>query len=284
MKVLVTGAYGQLGQSIQHISNKYPELDFIFFDLEDLDITNLENCKEVFNTHKPDFCINTAAYTAVDKAESDVEMATKINVIGAKNLAEVSRDTNTILFHISTDFVFDGTSSKPYSEDDLENPLGIYGKTKLEGEKIIQKIWQKHIIIRTSWVYSQFANNFMKTMLRLASERDEINVVNDQIGTPTYAVDLADVIIQLILKISNFKFQESNLYNFSNEGYCSWYDFTKEIFRQKDIQIKVNPIPSSSYPTPAKRPTFSVLDKSKIKKEFHLEILDWKESLKKALF
>jgi dTDP-4-dehydrorhamnose reductase len=192
MVVLVTGSLGQLGQSLQFIANNYPEITFVFCVSKQLDITNLENCVEVFSQYQPNFCINTAAYTAVDKAESETEKAFAINVTGAKNLAEVSKQFNTVLLHISTDFVFDGNKNSPYTEEDLPNPTGVYGQTKLDGEKAVQAIWEKHFILRTSWVYSQFGNNFMKTMLRLASERDTISVVNDQIGTPTNAVDLAN--------------------------------------------------------------------------------------------
>ena len=283
MVVLVTGANGQLGQSIQSISGKYPEIDFVFCSSSDLDITNLENCKAVFAKHQPHFCINTAAYTAVDKAESESDKAHLINAVGPENLAKVCKEFDTILVHISTDFIFDGTSKVPYLETDIPNPKSIYGQTKLDGELAIQKNWEKHFIIRTSWVYSQFANNFMKTMLRLASELDNLSVVNDQIGTPTNAVDLAEVLIVII--VSSFKFQVSSfgIYNFSNEGQCSWYDFANEIFHQKGIKIDLKPIPTSAYPTPAKRPAYSVLDKTKIKSTFDIKINDWQTSLRVCL-
>jgi len=199
MVVLVTGSSGQLGQSLQFIAPNYPQIDFVFCDSKTLEITNFENCETIFSKYKPDFCINAAAYTAVDKAENEPEKAFAINVTGAKNLAEVSKKFDTVLLHISTDFVFDGSKTKPYIETDIPNPTGVYGQTKLDGEKVIQQIWEKHFIIRTSWVYSQFGNNFMKTMLRLASERDTISVVNDQIGTPTNAVDLAEILVKIIL-------------------------------------------------------------------------------------
>ena len=279
MVVLVTGANGQLGQSIQFIANQYPNVQFIYTDYQELDITNFESCHTVFAKYKPQFCINTAAYTAVDKAESEAEKAHLINVIGPENLAKVCKEYNTILLHISTDFIFDGTSTQPYLETDIPNPKSVYGQTKLDGELAVQKNWEKHFIIRTSWVYSQFANNFMKTMLRLASERDSLSVVNDQIGTPTYAVDLAEVLIVII--VSSFKFQVSSfgIYNFSNEGQCSWYDFAKEIFHQKGVSIDLKAIPTSAYPTPAKRPAYSVLDKTKIKRTFGVEIKEWQTSL-----
>ena len=284
MVVLVTGANGQLGQAIQFISGNYPQIDFVFCSSSDLDITIKESCQEVFAKYKPNFCINAAAYTAVDKAESEPEKARLINVVGAKNLAEVCKETNATLLHVSTDFVFDGNSTKPYTEEDIPNPTGVYGQTKLDGEKAIQETLEQHFIIRTSWVYSQFANNFMKTMLRLASERDTLSVVNDQIGTPTNAVDLAEALVK-ICTAYNLQSTTHNLfgiYNFSNEGQCSWYDFAKKIFEINSISINLVPIPSSSFPTPAKRPAYSVLDKSKIKTDFGMDIKGWEESLNKT--
>lgn len=281
MVVLVTGSAGQLGQSLQFIAPNYPEIQFVFCSSSTLDISNLNNVKQIFKQFEPHFCINAAAYTAVDKAENEAEKAHLINVIGARNIAEVCKEYNTILLHVSTDFVFDGNKQTPYNEEDLPNPTGIYGKTKLEGEIEIQKIWAKHFIVRTSWVYSQFGNNFMKTMLRLALERDTISVVNDQIGTPTNAVDLAEGLIKIItehLKLNTEHFY--GIYNFSNEGQCSWYDFAKKIFEINNVTIDLKSIPTSSFPTPAKRPSFSVLDKTKIKKTFALDIKNWEESLK----
>ena len=293
MVVLVTGASGQLGQSLQFIAPNYPKITFHFYSSSKLNITDLENCKAIFAQIKPDFCINAAAYTAVDKAESEPEKAYLINVIGAQNLAKACKENNTVLLHISTDFVFDGNATKPYTEDDLPNPTGIYGQTKLDGEKAIQEIWEKHFIIRTSWVYSQFGNNFMKTMLRLGAERDSLSVVNDQIGTPTNAVDLAEILVKMItvchaelvsasysqLPTSIFQLP-SKIFHFSNEGQCSWYDFAKKIFEINKIEIDLQAIPTSAYPTPAKRPSYSVLDKSKIKEVFGVEVKSWKESLK----
>jgi dTDP-4-dehydrorhamnose reductase len=289
MVVLVTGANGQLGQSIQFIANKYPNIQFVYTDFQEMDITNPESCQAIFLKYKPLFCINTAAYTAVDKAESESEKAHLINAIGPEILAKVCKEYDTILLHISTDFIFDGTSTSlsmttGYKETDAPNPQSVYGQTKLDGELAIQKNWEKHFIVRTSWVYSQFGANFMKTMLRLASERDSLSVVNDQIGTPTNAVDLAEVLIKIIESCHAELVSASpityGIYNFSNEGVCSWYDFAKEIFRINNISINLQPIPSSAYPTPAQRPAYSVLDKSKIKSVFGVEIKDWKESLK----
>ena len=280
MVVLVTGSSGQLGQSLQFIAPNYPQIDFVFCDSKTLDITNLENCETIFSRYKPAFCINAAAYTAVDKAESETEKAFAINVTGAKNLAEVSKKFDTVLLHISTDFVFDGNKKTPYLEQDLPNPTGVYGQTKLDGEKAIQQVWEKHFIVRTSWVYSQFGNNFMKTMLRLASERDTISVVNDQIGTPTNAVDLAEALIKIVTEYSKLNTEHFyGIYNFSNEGQCSWYDFAKKIFEINNISINLLPIQTTSFPTPAKRPSFSVLDKTKIKKVFGIEINNWDNSI-----
>ena len=280
MVVLVTGAGGQLGQSLQFIAKKYPEINFVFCDSKKLDITNKFAAEAVFNKTKPDFCINAAAYTAVDKAEVEYEKANLINVTGPKNLAEICKHHNTILLHVSTDFVFDGIKKTPYNEIDNTNPNGVYGQTKLDGELAIQAIWNKHFIIRTSWVYSQFGNNFMKTMLRLASERESLYVVNDQIGTPTNAIDLAEVLIKIIIttknKPTNYNF---GIYNFSNEGQCSWYDFAKKIFEFNKIKIDLKPILTTEFPTPAKRPKFSVLDKFKIKTAFDIQIKTWEESL-----
>ncbi len=290
MVVLVTGANGQLGQAIQSISEKYPEVAFVFCDSSILDITNLINVNQVFNQVKPDYCINAAAYTAVDKAEAETEKAYLINVAGAKNLAEACKENNTILLHVSTDFVFDGSMTSlyeksGYTEEDIPNPTGVYGQTKLDGEKAIQETFDNYFIIRTSWVYSKFANNFMKTMLRLGSERDSLSVVNDQIGTPTNAVDLAEALIKIILytESRNVSSSDSNfgIYNFSNEGQCSWYDFANKIFEENNITIDLKPIPTTSYPTPAKRPAFSVLDKTKIKRVFGLQINKWEDSLQK---
>lgn len=281
MVVLVTGAKGQLGQSIGFIANKYPNIQFVYTDFQEMDITNIENCQAVFAKHQPHFCINTAAYTAVDKAESESDKAHLINAVGPENLAKVCKEFDTILVHISTDFIFDGTSKVPYLETDIPNPKSIYGQTKLDGELAIQKNWEKYFIVRTSWVYSQFANNFMKTMLRLASERDSLSVVNDQIGTPTNAVDLAEVLIKIINTGDPTPNTQHpfGVYNFSNEGDCSWYDFAAAIFYQKNIEIDLKPIPTDSYPTPAKRPAYSILDKTKIKKVFGVQIKNWKESL-----
>jgi dTDP-4-dehydrorhamnose reductase len=275
MNVVVTGANGQLGQALQYIAGKYPEISFHFYGSADLDIVRKESISKVFESMRPVFCINAAAYTAVDKAESETDKAYAVNATGVKNLAEVCRDCNTTLIHISTDFVFDGNKETPYTETDATNPQGAYGQTKLDGESEILKISSKYFIIRTSWVYSQFGNNFMKTMLRLAQERDSLGVVSDQTGTPTHAVDLAETIVSIIQSESN----NYGIYNFSNEGAASWYDFAKKIFEIHNIGIDLNPISTSDFPTPAKRPKYSVLDKSKIRAEFNIGIEQWDKSL-----
>ncbi len=294
MVVLVTGANGQLGQAIQKQAKYHLTIDFVFCSSSILDITNKENTKDVFNEYKPDFCINAAAYTAVDKAESEPEKAHLINCIGAQNLAEVCKENNTILLHVSTDFVFSGelpfadvnkSTFKGYTETDHPNPTGVYGETKLQGEQAIQNTWEKHFIFRTAWVYSEFGNNFMKTMLRLATERSQLSVVNDQIGTPTYAVDLAAVLLKIITTCDAKCTTNPSygIYNFSNEGQCSWYEFAREIFEQQHLQVQLLPISTSAFPTPAKRPAYSVLDKTKIKLEFGIKINNWKTSLQQAL-
>jgi dTDP-4-dehydrorhamnose reductase len=277
MVVLVTGANGQLGQALQSIAANHAEIQFHFYASADLNILDQSAIKATFKAINPDVCVNAAAYTAVDKAETETEKAFAVNVTGAKNVAEACKDFNAILIHISTDFVFDGNKTTPYSEEDLTAPQGVYGQTKLDGEKAIQDTFGNYFILRTSWVYSQFGNNFMKTMLRLAHERDSLGVVDDQIGTPTHAVDLAEAIAAIIeSKSKNF-----GIYNFSNEGVTSWYGFAKKIFEINTVAIDLKPIATTAFPTPAKRPKYSVLDKSKIKSHFHLEINSWEEALEK---
>lgn len=284
-KIVITGSLGQLGRCLQDITNQYADFDYKFVDVDELDICNKEQVKLFFDDYKPDFCINTAAYTAVDKAEKDTQKAFDVNANGVKNLAKSCLKYNTVLIHISTDFVFDGTKSTPYTEDDLPNPISVYGASKWEGEKHIQSILPKHIIIRTSWLYSPYGNNFVKTMLRLAETKSMLSVVDDQIGTPTNACDLAQGIMQVIskqvlLENNNDKETFYGTYHFSNEGACCWYDFAQKIFDINKIMIDLQPIPTSSYPTPAKRPMYSVLDKTKIKTVFGFQIKSWEESLK----
>lgn len=275
MVVLVTGGHGQLGQALQHVAPEFTGVEFLFTDFAEVNILDKANLDSYFADKKPDFCINAAAYTAVDKAESEPEKSFEINVTGAKNLAEVCEKYGTTLVHISTDFVFDGNKNTPYTEDDATHPQSVYGKTKRDGEIAIAQTLKKHYIVRTSWLYSQFANNFMKTMLRLAGERSSLGVVSDQIGTPTHAVDLARAILQIITSGK----EAYGIYHFSNEGVASWYDFAKKIFEVNNVSIDLQPIPTSAYPTPAARPAYSVLDKSRIKEVFGIEVKDWKEAL-----
>ena len=279
MNILVIGGNGQLGQCIQNVTKEDTKHSYTFIGSIALDITNKEEVKKYFQQEKYDYCVNCAAYTAVDKAETESTLAHQVNAIGAQNLAIACKITNTTLIHISTDFVFDGASTTPYVETDTPNPTSVYGKTKLEGEAFIQDEMENYFILRTSWLYSEYANNFMKTMLRLAQNLDELNIVSDQIGTPTYAKDLAEVIVHIIETSAT----EYGVYHYSNEGVASWYDFAKEIFALSDTEIKLGAIPTSSYPTPAERPKYSVLDKSKIKRNLKLSIANWEDSLQKAI-
>jgi dTDP-4-dehydrorhamnose reductase len=279
--ILVTGGNGQLGSELKEIAQNFPGHSFFFTDVKDLDITNHGAVAGFIQSNKINVIINCAAYTAVDKAESEPELADAINHLAVANFAQIAKDKNIRLIHISTDYVFDGTNYKPYVETDTPNPKSVYGKTKLDGELALQKINPANsIIIRTSWVYSKFGNNFVKTMLRLAETRDEISVVADQIGTPTNAADLAEAILNILPQISN---ETLELFHYSNEGVCSWYDFAKAIFEIEGIHIKVNAIESSQYPTPSSRPYYSVLNKKAIKHIYMLGIPYWKESLILAL-
>jgi len=278
--VLVTGSNGQLASCIKDLAKEQKGLHFIYTDYQELDICNLKQVDKFFKTNqKIDYCINCAAYTAVDKAESDAEKAFEINANGAKNLALVCDEQGAVLIHISTDFVFDGDKTEPYIETDTPKPISVYGASKLKGEVEIQKTLKKHFIIRTSWLYSEHGTNFMKTMLRLAETRDEISVVSDQIGTPTYAGNLADVILKIISsKNTNF-----GLYHYSNEGQTSWYGFAKAIFEGSNLKIKTTPIKTEAYPTPAKRPVYSVMDKTKITSSLKIEIPLWDGQIKSII-
>lgn len=282
--ILVTGANGQLGNEIRQIASKYSDFNFIFTDVEDLDITKLTDIQEFYIINSFNFLINCAAYTNVDKAESDVINAEEINAEAVKNLAEISRQYKIPFIHISTDYVFDGKSKIPYKEDDKTNPQSVYGKTKLKGEEYAKNAF-KYFIIRTSWLYSFFGNNFVKTILRLGKEKEEINVVADQTGSPTYARDLAVAVMEIASHvISKPEENLSGIYHFSNEEYCTWSEFADEIMNIAKLDCKINPVTSDKYPTVAKRPKYSLLDKTKIKKMFDVEVPFWKDSLKKCLF
>ena len=271
-QVLVTGANGQLGKSIKRISPNFKGLKFVFTDKADLDITNSEEVNTFFESNALDYCINCAAYTSVDKAEEETDKAYLINATAVKNLAEACKKSGAVLIHISTDFVFDGTKRTPYTEEDMPNPLSVYGKSKLKGEEHVQESCDRHFIVRTSWLYSEYGNNFVKKMLRLAETRKQISVVNDQIGSPTYAGDLAE----FILKVISSESTAYGLYHYSNLGAISWYDFAVEIFRQHQKNVHVVPIPTRAYPTLANRPAFSVMDLSRVKIIFGSTIPLWK--------
>ena len=310
LNVLVTGSNGQLGSEIREliinqgtdglpsvensceaVSFKHSlgegkpslpkETTFFFTDRESLDITNPHAVQEFIEKNNITIIINCAAYTAVDKAESDIQTADKINHLAVKYLAQISKEKNIKLIHISTDYVFDGKNYRPYCEDDKTNPNSVYGQTKLDGEKAMQEMNPKNsIIIRTSWIYSSYGANFVKTMLRLGKEKEQLGVIYDQVGTPTYARDLAKVILEIMPNIKN---ENVEIYNYSNEGVLSWYDFAKEIMRMAKLTCTINPIETKEYPTPAKRPHYSLLNKSKIKKEFGTIIPYWKDSLDECL-
>ena len=279
--ILVTGGNGQLGSEIKELSASFINDSFFFTDASDLDITNHAVVAAFIKTNSINVIINCAAYTAVDKAESESKLADAINHLAVKNLATVSKDEGVKLIHISTDYVFDGAIQKPYTETDFTNPQTVYGQTKLNGELAMQAINPVNsIIIRTSWLYSSYGSNFVKTMLRLAKTRDEISVVSDQIGTPTNAADLATVILTIFPQMSN---ETVEIFHYSNGGVCSWYEFAKAIFKMQEINIRVQPIPTNRNPTSAKRPKYSVLEGHKIKVFYGITLLDWKISLNRCL-
>ena len=280
LNILVTGSNGQVGSEIEELSKDY-SYNFFFTTRDNLDITNSEDIKHFIESNNINTIINCAAYTAVDNAEDDESNADLVNRKAVKKLAKISQELNIKLVHISTDYVFDGKNFKPYTEEFQTNPNSIYGKTKLDGEIEMIKINPLNsIIIRTSWVYSSFGNNFVKTMLRLGKEKQELGVIFDQVGTPTYAKDLARAILDILPNISNTKVE---IYNYSNEGVLSWYDFAKEIMKMAKIKCTINPIETFQYPTPASRPHYSILNKSKIKNKFNISIPFWKDSLDECL-
>ena len=275
--LLIVGCKGQLGTELTNLLNKE---DYIAVDVDSLDITNEEQVKNFFTNNKIDLVVNCAAYTNVDKAESDKEKANLINNIGVSYLAKYGKN----LIHVSTDYVFDGTKNTPYVETDPVNPTSVYGSTKLLGEKAALEKAEKTVIIRTAWLYSPYGNNFVKTMIRLGQSRPELKVIFDQIGTPTYAKDLAKAICTIIdSKVFTTKDNLKEIYHFSNEGVCSWYDFAKAIMEETNIDCKVLPIESFEYPTPVKRPSYSVLNKAKIKKDFGVVIPQWRDSLRECI-
>ena len=279
MKIVVLGASGQLGSCLKKVSEERNITDISFPSEQEGNILDNELLDVLFTNEKPEFVINCAAYTAVDKAEDEQEICRKVNRVGAANIAVACQKHNAALVHISTDFVFKGNIPQILSETDPAEPENIYGLTKLEGEQDIVRILDKHFIVRTSWLYSEYANNFVKTMLRLGKERDQLGVIVDQAGSPTYAIDLAGVIFDII-ESGNDTY---GIYHYSNEGVTSWYDFAKTIFAISNTSVKVNPVKTSEYVTKAVRPAYSVMDKSKIKKTFGIEIPYWRDSLEVCL-
>ncbi len=279
-KLLIIGAKGQLASELHFLKDQYTQFEYRFTPHSETDISVKKAVESIVNEYLPDYIINCAAYTAVDKAESDIENCYAVNEIGVRNLAEISKKNQVFLIHISTDCVFDGEKKGAYLESDITNPLSVYGKSKEKGEQAIQEINGDYLIIRTSWVYSSFGHNFVKTMMRYGAERESLSVVNDQIGSPTYCRDLANFILSHIEVFHNHSKQ---IYHFANEGCISWFDFAVEIMKLNNLPCIVHPIPTTSYPTPATRPKNCFLDKTKVKEDFNIEIPDWKLSLEKCI-
>ncbi len=273
--ILIFGASGQLGQCIKTVATENQVSNIIFPAEAEANILNIDALSLLFEKHKPAYAVNCAAYTAVDKAEDDAELAENVNVKGAENLALLCKQHNAALIHVSTDFVFKGDAATPRTETDEAKPISVYGQTKLDGEYAVAKILGQHFIVRTGWLYSEYANNFAKTMLKLGAERDELRIVADQVGTPTYAIDLAGFILHIIQSES----KAYGTYHYSNEGVTSWFDFARAIFDISGTQVKTIPIRTDEYPTRATRPAYSVMDKSKAKQTFNIEIPYWRDSL-----
>ncbi len=284
MKVLVIGSDGQLGSEIKELVSNYSKLEFVFKDLPDLDICDADLLNSFIKENNINAVINCAAYTAVDKAEQNFEISEQVNSGGVKNLTNALEKVDGKLIHISTDYVFDGSNSEPYKESDPVNPLGAYGKTKRDGELFVINSTIDSIVIRTSWLYSSFGNNFVKTMYKLGSEKNSLNVISDQIGTPTYARDLAKVCMDIISTLDSEKISnKGKVYHYSNEGVASWYDFACSVIELSESKCKVKAIQTTDYLTVAKRPHYSVLNKTKIKNDFKVDIPYWKESLKECI-
>ncbi|MDR0698607.1 MAG: dTDP-4-dehydrorhamnose reductase [Tannerella sp.] len=277
--ILVTGSKGQLGTALYNISGCFAGFKMYFADVDTLDILNKSSVESVIESRRIGVVINCAAYTAVDKAEDDADMCMRVNCEAVRNIGEVAASTGAKVIHVSTDYVFDGENTRPYREDDAENPLSVYGKSKLAGEQALLSVCHDAVIIRTAWLYSETGNNFVKTMLRLGAERDAVNVVADQQGAPTYAADLADAIKTIVM---SGKFVPG-IYHYSDEGLCTWYDFAVKIFELTGMACRVNPIPATGYPVRAARPTYSVLDKTKIRETYGVITPEWEDSLKNCL-
>lgn len=284
-KIVVTGANGQLGSEIKLLSSSFPQYEFLFVSRGQLAIDDEKAVNDLLAIHTPSWLVNCAAYTAVDKAETEKELAFRINGYATGVLAAACKAIDCRFIHISTDYVFDGNGTFPYKEDDPVDPLGVYGASKLEGEKLAMEKDPGSIIIRTSWVYSEFGKNFVKTMLKLMSERESLNVVSDQVGSPTYAADLASAILQIIqyLQVNSYPPDTAGIYHYANTGVISWYDFAVAIKEISGSKCAINPIPSSQYPTPAKRPSYSVFDTRKIQNVFGIELREWKDSLHECI-
>ena len=284
--ILVTGSNGQIGTELQYLAKHFPDFTFTFVDVVDLDITDANVVYDFVNSGDYNYIINCAAYTAVDKAEEDEKLAYEVNAMGAKNIAQAAVIRNIQVIHISTDYVYHNGLDRPLLESDPTNPQSVYASTKLQGDQMVQMMLPSSMIIRTSWVYSSFGHNFVKTMLRLGKERDSLGIVADQIGTPTYAYDLAKAMLEIISKMENGDLVSGKMqgvFHYSNEGETHWADFAKKIFEMENIDCKVNEIETKDYPLPAARPPYSLLDKSKIKETFDLEIPNWEDSLATCL-
>lgn len=277
--VLVSGKNGQLGYELQQLAAAHPLLEFVFADRHTLDVSVTQSIEQAFEAYQPAVFINCAAYTAVDKAETEQSAALAANATGVATIARCCKQYNTLLLHVSTDYVFNGNGTKPYQPDDATDPVNYYGYTKWQGEQLALQNNERTVIIRTSWVYSTHGNNFVKTMLRLMKDRTDLNVVSDQVGSPTYARDLAEA----ILRIAEQPDATPGIYHYSNEGVLSWFDFAVAIRDLAQLPCTVHPIPTTAYPTPAKRPAYSVMDKQKIAATFHLPLKPWKESLQDCM-
>jgi len=286
MKILITGAGGQLGSELQVLSKARTYDHWIFVDREELDISDRDKTTAFFSHHKPDYCINAAAYTNVEKAEEEKEMAQMVNVIGAENIARSCAENNTTLFHISTDFIFDGKKTVPLIEDDEPHPLGVYGQTKYEAENVVQKQCPKNFIVRTSWLYSSFGHNFVKTIFRLSKERDSLDIVADQYGSPTYARDLAAALVCMIDSCEEKKIKSGvipqelfGIYHYANDGEVTWFEFAQKIVEIAELSCIVKPICAEDYPSRVKRPAYSVLSSKKIQLVFPVIVPEWDESV-----
>jgi len=281
MKILITGAKGQLGNELKLLGKKYPDFQLTFTDVEELDITDMQAVSAFFDKLHPDVIVNCAAYTAVDKAEQEPDLALKINALAVRNLSNACGEFNALLIHISTDYIFNGKGYRPYVETDTPEPVSSYARSKYAGETQMLSSCRNGIILRTSWLYSAFGNNFVKTILKYGKERGNLNVVYDQIGCPSYAKDLAAAILEIIPKLTDHEGVE--IFHYTNEGVASWYDFAKAIIEFSGIKCLINPVETKDYPLPAERPFYSVLNKAKFKERFGIEIPYWRDSLEDCI-